>query len=354
MRSTTAPSRSLRALPRALLLAAGLAAVSVAGCGGAEQAPTDSAAETTTPTTPTTPTTSAAQAVSAAEQPEVASAPVDQSAPLEREAEARHARGPFAALEGLDLRDDQRAKIAGIQKQLEARLEPARGEGRALAVLLAAGIEGGKIDEAAVLERRTSLEASAEEARRAFGDAANAVHATLDADQRTELVLTLRASRAEQRFPRETASDEAGKAGETGPAGQADGAGQAGPAERADRAGEPGRGHRHGMGKLAAELGLSAEQTRSLREGARAIFEGAFPSRKAHREHMEAQVKAAEEAFMSDTFDAHQYDFGAEAAPWIQTAARGASKLSGLAASVLTEGQRAALAGKIREGAAAR
>lgn len=299
------------------LLVAGLAAASVVGCGGAPDAastqPPTATAQAEVEATPA-PSVAAAEPVGE-KQAEAAEAP---------EAAARARRhGPFAHLDAMDLRPEQRAKIDAIHDTLTASLEPGRREGRELALLLAAGIDGGHVDEAAVKAKRVALETRIQEARKAFGDAANAVHATLDADQRTELVLTLRAKREGMRAPKEVA--------------------QGAEHEHAH--------HGRGIGRLATELGLSAEQTKSIREGARSIVEAALPDRKERREKMEAEVKAAEEAFMSDTFDAHRYSFGKDATAWLDTAAKGATKLSDLAASVLTQGQRAALAQKIREGA---
>lgn len=299
------------------LLVAGLAAASVVGCGGAPDAAS------------TQPSTATAQAeVEATPAPSVAAEPVAEKEAEAGEAPAARARrhGPFAHLDAMDLRPEQRAKIDAIHDTLTASLEPGRREGRELALLLAAGIDGGHVDEAAVKAKRVALETRIQEARKAFGDAANAVHATLDADQRTELVLTLRAKREGMRAPKEAA--------------------QGAEHEHAH--------HGRGIGRLATELGLSAEQTKSIREGARSIVEAALPDRKERRENMEAEVKAAEEAFMSDTFDAHRYSFGKDATAWLDTAAKGATKLSDLAASVLTQGQRAALAQKIREGAVTR
>ncbi len=43
------------------------------------------------------------------------------------------------------------------------------------------------------------------------------------------------------------------------------------------------------------------------------------------RMSVDLTVKAAEEAFMSDTFDAHRYSFGKDATAWLDTAAKGAS-----------------------------
>ena len=295
-----------RHLSRTVLVAAGLAAASfVAGCGGAPpDSPKDVAA-----------TSDDAQAVTAAPVVEAPAATVEVLPKAERV--RRH--GAFARLQALDLRDEQRVTIDAIHDDLQAKLEPTHTEARELAELLAAGIERGKVDDVAVSKKRAAVEQRMVEAQNAFADAANAVHATLDVDQRTELVLTMRARRDGEPTPKEKANAEA-----------------------------TGEHHHRRAGKVATELGISDEQMRSLREGARSIFETAFPDRQAKRERFEADRKAAEDAFMSDTFDAHQYSFGKEALELLDVAAAGAGKLSDLAATVLTKGQRAAVAQKIR------
>ena len=314
MRSSSTPVSSLR-FSRVFFFAAGLAAVSAVGCGGG---PTDSVPATTSAGDP-----SVAQAVAAAPAAVAETAPPAADQPATPPSAGHHRHGPFAMLETLDLRAEQRAKIDTIKTDLETKLEAGRKDGLELASLLATGIETGKLDDSAVRQRRVAVQQRVDEARRAIGDAANAVHATLDPAQRAELVLTMRAKH------------------------------EARPAEQQNAEGGE-RRHRHGFGRLTSELGLTAEQTKSLHEGMRSIFEAAFPDRKERREQLEVERKAAEDAFMSETFDAHRYTFGTEAVRWMQTAAVGATALSDLATSVLTNEQRALLAQKIREGTAAR
>ena len=303
-------------------LTACIVAVSLAGCGGSadtssgQRDSSPSTIETAVPTTRVEATTGDAIATDAPS----AAAPDGGGT-----ARPRH-HGPFAELEAMDLRPEQRAKLEVIQSNVKASFEAIHREGRELALLLASSLDGGRLDETAVRAKRLAFEAQVEAARSAFADAANAVHATLDADQRTELVLTLRAKREGRPAPTDAATSDG--------------------AER--------KHHERGVSGLASELGLSAEQTRAIRDGARSIVEAAFPDRKARREKMEAEVKAAEEAFMTGSFDAHDYSFGKDATQWLNTATKGATALTDLAASVLTQGQRAALAQKIREGAAER
>jgi Spy/CpxP family protein refolding chaperone len=312
--------RTTMKLSRSVLLTSCLAAAAFVGCGGTADVSSGRASPTATPVVEAA-AAPAAKLVTASPD-----APAEATPPPSEEAAPGRRHGPFAVLETLDLRPEQRAKVDAIHTTLQTSLDATHREGRELALLFASSLEGGRLDEAAVKEKRVAFETKIVDARSAFADAANAVHATLDPAQRSELVFTLRAKREGRRTERELAHDAA-----TGR-----------------------EHHERGVSRLASELGLSAEQTRSIREGARSIVEAALPDRKARREQMEAEVKAAEEAFLTDSFDAHTYSFGKDATAWLETAAKGATALTDLATAVLTQGQRAALAAKIREGSQAR
>jgi Spy/CpxP family protein refolding chaperone len=318
MRSSNAPVSSLRTWSYTSLVAVGLAAASLVGCGGAGADGQSPAVQTATETPALTQAAAAAPAVEAAPAPAT-------DAP-EPAAGRPHAHGPFAMLEALDLRPEQRAKLDAIRADLETKMDAGRNDGRELAGLLAAGIETGKLDDAAVRQRRVAVQTRIDDGRKALAEAANAVHATLDPEQRAELVLTMRAKHA-ARVAED--KDEAPADGER-------------------------RHHRHGIGRLATELGLTAAQVQSLQDGVKAVVDAAMPDRAARRERMEVERKAAEDAFMTDSFDAHRYTFGMEAVQWMQTATVGATALSDLATSVLTQEQRSMLAQKIREGSTPR
>ncbi len=224
----------------------------------------------------------------------------------------------LALVRELELRDEQRAKVDQLEDALADGMRPARDSGRALALMLADGVERGDVDEAAIAAKRARLESDLRAARASFVAAANQLHATLDADQRLELVLTMRARREGGATPREARETDAARS--------------------------------HGERRAVEELGLSRDQLETLRQGASAIFDTAFPDRRARRERFVAERKAAEDAFVSDTFDASAYSFGQEGAALVERWTFGAAQLSRLAASVLTKGQRAALAAKVRDG----
>ena len=312
--------RSKLCVTRSLFLSACLVAASATGCGG-----TPDASSRATPVETAVPTPHVEATNEPVANADAAAAP----APDAVEGGHHHRRhGPFVDLEAMDLNPDQRTKVDAIRGDVQATFDAIHRDGRELALALAASIDGGRLDVAAVREKRLAFEARVAAARVAFADAANAVHGTLDPAQRTELVLTLRAKREGRSTPKELAAEEA--------------------------TGERKQHEERGVSRLASELGLSADQTRALHDGARAIVDAAFPDRKARREKAEAEIKAAEEAFMTNTFDAHRYELGKDASEWVDTASKGATALSDLAASVLTQSQRAALAQKIREGAGER
>lgn len=290
-------------LARTLVVAVGVA--SMAACGGA---PPDSPKDIS-------------GAASDGQATEVAAVEVPTS-DVEIEQQPLPPRTPraLALVRELDLRAGQRAAVDQIERALLDGMGPARDSGRALASMLADGIERGDVDEAAVAAKRARLESDLRAARAALVAAANQLHATLDADQRLELVLTMRARRAGEQTPRE--------------------------ARDADAA------HLHGERRVADELGLSREQRDALRDGARAIVDAALPDRKARRDRFVAERKAAEDAFVSDTFDAATYSFGQDGAAALARVTAGASRLSHLTAAVLTRSQRARLAAKVREGLA--
>ncbi|MCC6649265.1 MAG: hypothetical protein IT374_27305 [Polyangiaceae bacterium] len=292
-----------RHLARTLVVAAGVAAL--AGCGGnPRESPRD---------------------LSASSEPAVEAAAVEVPAD-DIEVEDRPERAPaprvLALVRELDLRDDQRAAVDAIERRLVDGAEPAKGSVRALAGLLADGLAHGRVDEAAVAAKRARLESDLRAARAAFVASANELHATLDADQRLELVLSLRARRAGEPTPRE--------------------------ARDADVT------HVHGERRIVEELGLTREQRDALRDGARAIVDAAFPDRRARRERAVAEREAALDAFVSETFDAAAYSFGEQAAGTLTRATGGAAQLTELAAKVLTQSQREQLAARMREVSARR
>jgi Spy/CpxP family protein refolding chaperone len=256
--------------------------------------------------------------VSQAEEAAPGAAAEEESA-AEVEASERPRLPFFHTLDGMDLREEQKSRIAAIEGKIGVQLTRTERAGRSLFTSLADGVEKGGLDERTVQLQRSALEAQADASIETVKNAANELHGVLDPAQRQELVLTLRAEREERR--RQWESHETEHEG----------------------------AHHHGpFGAVARELGLSEQQRQSLRDGAKKLFDGAFPAIKARREKHRAELVAMEEAFMSDDFDAHRFSFGDEAKDVLHTASGPAVKLVDLAASVLTRSQRESLATRLR------
>ncbi len=230
-------------------------------------------------------------------------------------------RGPahhlFKQVVALDLRDDQRAAVSEIEQNLAADMAPHRETVRQVAHLLADGIETGRLDPADAAAQQAALAASIVEAKASFAGAINDVHDVLDADQRASLVAALQQEHLRH---------------------------QQGRAE-----GE----HAHGpLAMLALELGLGEEQKAALRDEIRSGVESVFPDRKAHRLEMESRMKAMAEAFVTDSFDAADFDMGPGAEQALESFTQIATHAIDVSGRVLSIEQRQTLAALIRSRAA--
>lgn len=286
-------------------------------------------------------------AAAPAEQAQVAPAEPAEAAPADQdEALSADRDRPDSAralpwlrhVEKLDLRPEQRTMLEGIADDLRADLQPSRNEMKKLADIYASGVEAGKIDRPAVDAQRAVLAATAPAVKEALENAANGVHDALDEDQRAELIAMMRARRAErgdwhergdrhehdQKVERDDAQEQAGKS--------------------------EGRTHRrrHGIGKLADELGLTDDQQRTIRDAVREGIDNLFPYHAERREEMAARLTAMEDAFLTDDFDAADFDIGKDMQEMLKGAGDGATGLADLAVRVLTEKQRVKIAEKIR------
>ena len=226
-------------------------------------------------------------------------------------------------MDALDLRPEQRAEVEQTVEDLRADLQPSRAALKTLIALYASGVEAGKVDHAAIDAQRTVLVSSAPAVKAALEDAANSVHDILDEDQRAELVATMRARRAE-------------------------GHDRARRHERPESM-EHAQHHGHGpLAKLAGELGLNEQQKRVIRDAVRDGVDTLFPHRKEKRDEMEAKMKAMEDAFLTDDFDASEFDMGKDMPEMLKGVGDGATGLADLAVRVLSDEQRASVATKIR------
>jgi Spy/CpxP family protein refolding chaperone len=219
-------------------------------------------------------------------------------------AEPAHRPGAwfFRHVAALDLRDDQRASITAIHDQLALDMLPHREALRGAFRGLADAVEQGQLDDASAQAQKGALLAALASAKASIADAVNGVHDTLDPAQRVALVEQLRAEH-------ETHA-------------------------RAD--GRP----KHGLAKLALAIGLSEEQEARIRDALSQGLDEVFPDRKARREAREAKMKALAEAFVTDDFDAADFDLADHADEVIATSVAMASRGVDVTSRVLSAGQR--------------
>jgi Spy/CpxP family protein refolding chaperone len=218
-----------------------------------------------------------------------------------------------AALDQVTLRPDQRAAVEALKADIKAQSEPLRAAHEALVETVATSVQAGAIDHTTLDPAVSAMQAAAQAHRPVFQDAANRLHALLDAGQRQQLVDALR-----------------------------------------DKVHA---GHGHGMwgkhdhlSKIADELGLSQAQRdaveaklQALRDSERAAHEQGRAGMREHFEHM----KAVADAFVSDSFDAHALALG-EKMPGHDMMAQGVVARLEAALPILTADQRVQLAQLIR------
>jgi len=240
-----------------------------------------------------------------------------EAAQAETTTAAPASRGPghqlFSQITALDLRDDQRTAVSEIEQNLAADMAPHRETIRQVAQLLADGIETGRLEPADAAAQQAALAASMLDVKASFASAMNDVHGVLDADQRAALVAQLQEQHQRHH--------DGGAEGD----------------------------HPHGpIAKLALALGLGEEQKAALHDEFRKHVEAIFPDRKAHRLEMETRMRAMAEAFVSDSFDAADFDMGGGAEQALQSFTAIATHAIDVSGRLLSAPQRQALAALIR------
>jgi Spy/CpxP family protein refolding chaperone len=237
-------------------------------------------------------------------------APETAAAGAEERAWGQHGPGHrlFRQIEALDLTEDQSASLRDIEENLADELAPHRQTLRQVAETLAQGVEAGTLDEAAAARNQSALTEAAAAARASMVTAMNDVHDVLDQDQREELVRTLEERRWQAR------GDE----------------------------------RREGASRVAAQLGLTEQQKQTIHDEIRTQVEKVFPDRKAKREAWEAKMQALGEAFVSDDFDAADFDLGSGAEEGIAKFTGVAQTAIDLSGRVLDPAQRVLLASLLR------
>jgi Spy/CpxP family protein refolding chaperone len=217
----------------------------------------------------------------------------------------------FRQVSALDLRTEQRDEVATIQADLEAEMAPRREAVREVLLKMADAVELGQLDPAAAAEQKARLATTLAGAKATFAKAINGVHDTLDLDQRSTLVAHLEQERE-------------GKVNET-------------------------EHHQHGLAKVALALGLSQDQQAKLSDAFSKGLDEVFPDRKERRERWEAKMKAMKEAFLTDDFDAADFDLAEHAGDMLESSVDIASRGVDVANRVLSDGQRALAAEWIRD-----
>jgi Spy/CpxP family protein refolding chaperone len=219
----------------------------------------------------------------------------------------------FRQIDGLDLRASQRASFAELEQNLRADLAPHRETVRQVAQTLAAGIETGRIDARESVAQQAALVATLADMRASVASALNEVHDTLDAAQRAQLVTQLRAQHVNERAREEAAPQDQG-----------------------------------GLAKIAFELGLSEDQKQAIRDAVQRGADDVFPDRKVRREAWEAKMKTLGDAFVTEDFDAADFDLASGAEDGIKSFSDASARAIDVAGTVLSDGQRASLAAMIR------
>ncbi len=159
-----------------------------------------------------------------------------------------------------------------IEQNLAADLAPHRETMRQVAATLVAGVEAGRLDPQDTAAQKAALVAMVTDAKAVIASAINEVHDNLDADQRRDLVEQLEA-------------------------------------ERSARRAEPEGAHGDGpLARIALEIGLTEEQKQELKNEFQKELDELFPDRAARREANEARLNAMAQAFVTDDFDAADFE----------------------------------------------
>lgn len=219
---------------------------------------------------------------------------------------AAEAKGPVAAVKAAVnaiARPDQRPKTDRLFADVEAKLDPVHDARRGLVKEIAAGVRTGRIDRTKTDAKVAELGAAADAARPTIESSLNGLHATLDADQRADLLEALHEAFQER---------------------------------RGDRGAK--------LREIAEELELSDDQRERIQDAVKAEFWAKRDEHKARFSGMRERLHAAAEAFESDRFDARTFELGKHAPEMAKTFSQGMVRVVELAMPVLTPAQRGKLA----------
>lgn len=187
------------------------------------------------------------------------------------------------SLADVRLRPDQQERIRKIRSETTEKLADARDARRVAVLAVAEGVAAGQLDDAKVQQSIEALVREVDEAKPVVQDGLNQLHATLDADQRAQLVRSLRTKGMQLQ-------------------------------QRGQARGGPRGVVKARLGKLAEQLELTAEQKVAIRDRARDEFRGAaaFESPDRIRDRMRDRMREVGTAFLTDDFDAKALDVGKE------------------------------------------
>ncbi len=225
-------------------------------------------------------------------------------------------RSPMARLarvmKKLDLRSDQRVAVESLAKDMKAKAAPMRKLRKQGMEELARGVRAGKLDKVRAEQLMAQAKAQAKALKPDFIASLNKLHSILDQEQRAELVNLIK--KKHRRHFR-------GK-------------------------------HRGKMRKISKKLGLSDDQKDKIQDTMYSQF-------KKHRGEMRGEwgkkrteMKAAAEAFKSDSFDARSLSLFQKAPGFMKHKGQKMMAFAEAVLPVLTEAQRDQLATMIETRAA--
>lgn len=216
------------------------------------------------------------------------------------------------ALKKLDLSAEQRAALDALKANTREKAAPLRTAATAAAKELAHQVKLGAIDQVKLERQVAQLKTASEQVRPAITQAINTLHHTLTPAQRQQLVSALKKKHEKRRW-----------------------------------------GHRHHkMKKIAKKLGLSEDQLDRLKEVMMSSFKGHRSEMKGHHKQHREQLRAAAEAFKSESFDAGSFQIFEGPMARFQPHLQRFTAIAGKVLPLLTPAQREKLAELIEKRAA--
>jgi hypothetical protein len=220
------------------------------------------------------------------------------------------------SLDDVELRPDQQKALQELRADVEQQLAPVREARRALSTVVADGVAAGELDDAKLDVAMSELKAALTVAVPAIQGGADRLHATLDSSQRRTLVLGMRRRGLALR-------------------------------EMVNDLGGPRTLMHARMGRLADELGVSAEQRKMIRSN----VETKLGDPRDRQEKLDAHRRRMREiarAFVGENFDARKLGMARELPRLATQTAEKRLQFVETAVSELTPAQRQKLAQRIR------